>query len=208
MKKLLQVYNTPRPYISWSQYFLWLSSPKRYIEHYIYGEDGYDSDSMRLGKKMAERMELDEETDYPDIEQVAMFMPKSPKREYEIEVNFEGIPLYGILDGFNPLSNKKIIREMKTGKKWTQSMADKSGQLTFYTILVFAKYGKLPDKIYLDWAPTERNINTGKLKLTGEVKTFETKRTMQDILLFYSKIKKVWEEIQETSKKEYDKIIK
>ena len=204
----LKTYSAPRQYISWSQYSIWKRSKETYKRIYIYGEGGFTNMAMELGKKMAERMETGEESDDIDMEQVAMFMPESPEREYPIEVNFHGIPLFGKLDGFNPKNKKKIIREDKTGKKWTQAMVDKTEQLTFYAMLVIGKYEKLPDKIFLDWAPTERDPITGKLKLTGEVKTFETKRTMADILLFYAKVKRVWEEIQEMSKKEYNKVIK
>ena len=203
----LKVYSAPRQYISWSQYSLWKRSKKTYIEYYIYGEGKYDSDAMRLGKKVADRMETGEESDSMDIEQVAMFIPESPVREHPIEVNFHGVPLFGKLDGFNPKNKRKIIREIKTGKKWTQAMADKTEQLTFYAMLVLGKYGELPHKMFLDWAPTERN-DKGKLELTGEVKIFETKRTMQDVLLLYAKVKRVWEEIQEMSEKEYNKVIK
>lgn len=199
--------NTPRPYLSWSQYTLFNKSPEAYKRIYIYGEEGYHNQAMELGKEMAKRMETDEETDDMDIEQVAIFMPKSPAKEYEIRANFHGIPLFGKLDGFNPRAKRKIIREDKTGQNWTQRMVDQLEQITFYAILVLAKYGELPNKIYLDWAPTKRN-NNGELELTGEVKTFETQRTMQDIILFYAKIKRTWQEIQQMCKMEYNRIIK
>jgi hypothetical protein len=197
--------SAPRDYLSWTQYSLFNRSPELYKRIYIYGEAGYCSKAMELGKKLAERMENEEEVEDKDIEQVAMFMPKSPAREYEIRIDFHGIPLFGKLDGFNPRAKKKIIREDKTGQKWNQKMVDKTEQLTFYAMMVLAKYGKLPDKIYLDWAKTRRNED-GELELTGEIKTFETKRTMNDILIFYAKIKRTWEGIQNMTKKEYAKI--
>lgn len=203
----LKVCNTPRQYLSWSQMSLWNRSQEEYKRIYIYGEKGFCNGAMELGKKVSDGLEDNDVIEDDDIARLAIFMPQSPRKQYEIEVNFQGIPLYGILDGFNPKSKKKIIREDKTGIKFTQSMADNLGQLTFYAILVFAKYRELPHKMYLDWARTIKDEN-GKFKLTGEIKTFETKRTMQDILLFYTKMKRTWQEIQQMSKIEYSKIIK
>lgn len=196
--------NAPREYISYSQFDLFRRDPERYIQHYIYGKEGFENEAMRLGKKLAKRMETGEESD-KDIERVMIFMPELPAKEYKIRVDFQGIPLFGILDQFNPGAKGKIVRDTKSGLKYTQAMADKLGQLTFYAMLVFAKYKKLPEKMFIDWARTRRN-EQGRLEFTGEVITFETKRTMQDILLFYAKVNKAWSEIQAVTKKEYDKI--
>ena len=196
---------TPREYLSWSQMNLFERSPEEYKRIYIYGEKGYKSDAIELGKEFAKRMEEQKDGENEEINGIARFFPKSPEREKEIRVDFEGIPLLGKLDGFN--KKKLIIREDKTGKKWTQKQADKLGQITFYTILVKAKYGKMPKKIFLDWAETKRR-DDGKLEFTGKIKTFETKRTMEDILIFYQRMKKDWEGIQKLCQKEYKKVIK
>jgi hypothetical protein len=194
--------NSPRPYLSWSQYYIWKSNPEQYKQIYIYGKEGFHNQAMRLGKTLAQRMETNINTDDTNLEQVAMFLPHSPKREYEINTTFKKLPLYGKLDGFNPRSKKKIIREIKTGTNWTQRKADTLEQLTFYSILVLSKYGKLPHKLYLDWVPTKRN-EQGLLEIIGYVKTFETNRTMSDILLFFAKLKKAWSEIQTMTQTEY-----
>ena len=205
--KGLKTCNTPRPYLSWSQMSLWNRSPEEYKRVYIYGGERFCNGAMELGRKVAEGLENNGVIDDDDIARLAIFMPQSPSKEYEIKVEFQGIPLYGILDGFNPKCKRKIVRDNKTGTKYTQGTADKLGQLTFYAILVLAKYGELPYKIYIDWARTEKD-KYGKFRLTGDIKTFETKRTMQDVLLFYAKMKRTWQEIQQMSKEEYTKIIK
>jgi len=131
---------------------------------------------------------FDEEHD-PLFELMAVFMPAYPLREFDIAAEFEGIPLVGKLDGFN--ERALVVGEYKSGKHWTQGMADKSGQLTFYALLVWLKYGKLPSDIFLHWARTDEDLE-GNLKLTGEIKTFRTKRTMKDLILFSPRIKSAW----------------
>jgi len=59
----------------------------------------------------------------------------------------EGIKLLGYLDSFDP--KELNIYEYKTGKKYTQGMANKLGQLDFYALLVYLKYKKLPKSIKL-----------------------------------------------------------
>ena len=192
--------NTPRPYISWSQYSLFLRSKEQYKKVYIYGEE-FDNKYMVLGRRVAEILEKDE-ADNLTTAHIKNFIPMCPKREYEIKVDFQGVSLYGKLDQFNPRT--KALRETKTGKKWTQARADKHEQLDFYALLVYAKYGVLPSKIHLDWAETQEN--DGSVALTGRVENFTTKRTMADVLRIANKIKVVWEGIKKLTAEEYAKI--
>jgi len=48
--------NAPREYISWSQFDSFKRDPERYIQHYIYGKEGFENEAMRLGKKLAKRI--------------------------------------------------------------------------------------------------------------------------------------------------------
>lgn len=148
---------------------------------------------MRLGKLLAEARERGSDKD-PTLDFLAVFMPSYPKREYEIRVNFEGIPLFGKLDGYNPW--KKIIGEDKTGKNFTQRMADQSDQLTMYSLMVWKKSRLIP-QINLHWAKT---IEVQGLSLTGDFKTFETSRTLKDFILLSKRLKIAWEGILEMGK--------
>lgn len=189
---------SPRGYLSWSQLSLWEKDPNMYYQVYVEGLDQFRTKYLELGKRMATALEngFDDEHD-PLFEMLVVFMPGYPEREFEMNAVFEGIPLKGKLDGWN--EKTLTIGEYKTGKKWTQSMVDNCGQLTFYALLVWLKYGKLPNKIYLHWARTDEDM-VGNLKLTGEIKTFEAKRTLRDIIMFAPRLKLAWASICELDK--------
>jgi hypothetical protein len=74
-------------------------------------------------------------------------------------------------------------------------MANKLGQLDFYALLVYLKYKKLPKSIKLIWIETETNDDV--VKFTGKIKTFEVKKTKQDIIKIASRIHKAVKGIKE-----------
>ncbi len=189
---------SPRGYLSWSQMQLWEKDPNMYYQVYFEGLDMFRTRQLELGKRMATTLEngFDEERD-PLFEMLAVFMPSYPYREFEINAIFEGIPLKGKLDGFD--EKTLTIGEVKTGKYWTQSMVNSAGQLTFYALLVWLKYKKLPKEIFLHWAKTDEDME-GNLKLTGDIKTFKTQRSLKDLILFSKRIKSAWEGICELGK--------
>ena len=84
-----------------------------------------------------------------------------------------------------------VIGEFKSGRHYTQSMADDTGQLTMYALLVWLKYKKLPAKILLHWAKTDEDME-GNLFLTGDIKTFKTQRSLSDLILFSKRIRAAW----------------
>lgn len=189
---------SPRGYLSWSQLNLWEHDQNMYYQVYIENVDMYRTKYLELGKKMACALEngFSEDGD-PMLELMIVYMPAYPAREYDIKQEFEGIPLVGKLDGFDEAT--LTVGEYKSGKKWTQAMVDQHGQLTFYALLVWLKYGKLPNKIFLHWARTDEDME-GNLKLTGDIRTFETKRSLKDLILFSKRIKTAWAEICELGK--------
>lgn len=191
----------PRPYISWSQMNLVEKSPWNYVAKYLEEQIDFENKYMRLGKRLADRMEIGLPTDDALLEHLVVFLPKGEKQEFDIEVDFEGIPMRGKLDSFSPSKKTKDVREYKTGKKWTQRIADEHGQLKFYATLVWVKYGVIP-KIFLDWIPT-RELEDGTIEMTGAIQTFEVKITMTDLILFRARIKKAWAKIQELTAEHY-----
>lgn len=196
MKK--QNNTSPKGYLSWSQMNLWEKDPNIYYQVYMEGLDQFRTKYLDLGKRLATGLEngFDEAND-PIFEMVITFMPPYPQREFKVEEEFEGIPLVGIFDGWD--ENNFILGEYKSGKNWTQKMVDNLGQLTFYTLLIWLKYKRFPEKIYLHWAKTIEN-DEGVLELTGDIKTFITKRSMKDIILFSKRIKNVWQGVCELGK--------
>jgi len=202
----------PRPYLSWSQFNLFEHSPERYAKVYFNGKR-YENNSMTLGSVVDKAVE-DQETNDPTIAHLMNFIPKYPKRQFEIpalsknkKVNmgylnpltYSGIPVYGKLDGFRerPLT----VGELKTGVKWTQGMVDKADQLTYYAMLVFSKFGSLPKDIFLHWAKTEID-DDGNVRLCGDVLTFRTERNMTDIVRLFARMKRTWIGIYEMALEE------
>jgi len=192
-------------YLSWSQLWLWENKPADFIRQYIYGEWGEPNQYMLLGKKVAECLENQDAKGDPMLEHLLMFMQGFESHEHKISCNFEGVPLYMKLDGFT--TTGLILDEVKTGLKYTQKTADTNDQLTFYAIGIWKKYGKLPETIRLHWAQTHWNENN-ELELTGKIETFETTRTMTDIINFTPRILKAWKDINEAAAKEYKTAIR
>ena len=190
----IKINKTPRPYLSWSQLSLLEKSEYEYVKCYIYGEGTPVNPLLCLGKELAEALEFDLENIPEDIEIARILIPKFEKKEFKLEGRVDDIPIVGILDGFD--EKDLVIHEIKTGTyNYQQKDADKHGQLTFYSLLVYLNYGKLPNKIYLYHIPSR--FEDGNFKLKSEIRIFETKRTMKDILDITKRIKRAWKRIQE-----------
>lgn len=186
-----------RQYISWSQLNAWEKGEDYFYKVYILGQS-FENKEMAFGKKIAEGLEG--KIECPEAEFCKIYLPKMPKREYEIKVNFEGVPILVRMDAFD--DKKLIIDEYKTGRSpWTQKKVDNHGQLTMYAMAVWKKYGKIPD-IRLFWIPTDLDDN-GEVVLTGEIPyEFKTQRSLRDFALMYKRLKNAWEGIN----KFYDKL--
>jgi len=182
-----------RDYLSWSQLNIWEKNPNLYYEIYVLGLEAPYTKWMKKGKDLAEYLKNGGEADN-DVKSIAKLIPTYPEKEFEIKAKLnKNINLLGYLDSFDPKELK--IYEYKTGKKYTQKMADKLGQLDFYALLVYLKYKKLPKSIKLIWIETETNDDV--VKFTGKIKTFEVKKTMKDIIKIVSRIHKAVKGIQE-----------
>ncbi len=186
-----------KSYLSWSQLSTFERSPSLYVRMYFEGER-LDNKYLRFGKKLANRLETGEPIkDNPPLEMAASLLPSSPVREYKLIVDYDGILLLSKLDGFD--EKKLILREVKSGKRWTQNMVDRNDQITFYATAIWKKFKRLPRKIYLDWVETDE-LDNGAIIATGRVKTFETVRTLEDIVRFRLRIKNAWRGIRELSR--------
>lgn len=127
-------------------------------------------------------------------------LPRYPHMQWEGKVVFNKIPLIGKLDGVD--FNKKILIDYKTGKKeWDQKRIDEHEQLTFYALLVYViKKIKPEDFVYkIHWLPTKE---TGDFVIDFRDDpvvpiTFESKRTMKDILLYGTKIMRIVKEMEQ-----------
>lgn len=148
------------------------------------------------------------------------FLPelvRYPVLQHEMTGMFNKIPLLGFADTFRPASNgvtlekkrvdfdpkkhyKPAIRDYKTGRKpWDQKRADETGQLTMYLFMLYLRDKIQPEDVecYIDWLPT--HIEEGKIAFIkeGDIRTFKTRRTMQQVLEFGQRIKDTWEKMEE-----------
>jgi len=189
-----------KSYLSWSQ--LNTYEQGQYITRYLRDVKLHNK-YLSFGKAFHEAL-LEDSKD-KNIEQIKLLLPEYKKREFQIGTIIEKIPLFGILDGLN--IQKREFGDFKTSKGvWTQAMTDKSGQITFYWILLWKKYGWFPKRAFIHWVETTE-IN-GQVCLTGKVRTFETQRTLKDLLLFYIRMKNAWEGIEKLCDEELSKTIK
>lgn len=191
MKKLLN----PRGYLSWTQIDLWMRNPNLYIRRYVYGEAEFKNERMDFGSKVAHALETGEPTDDETINTLVALLPGGGIAEHEIRATLKTkvgeVELLGKLDRFYP--EDKSFRETKTGTtKWTQARADGHKQLDHYSALIWLAYSVVP-KIHLDWAPTSYDM--GLVELTGDIQTFEVKKTLTNVFEYLALAGKVAREI-------------
>lgn len=186
-----------RNHLSWSQMQIWEKGEQEYYDCYILGER-HDNKYTRFGKRIHSGLEQGKTND-PEVEFCRIYVPTPAKREALIKVTMESIPLLMKADGVTR-GKKPIIDEFKTGKNaWTQKQADSHGQLTFYDMIFWQKYGIIPGN-RLTWIPTVED-EKGNINVSGEIPiTFETERTLTDIAKMFTRAKKAWDGIQEFCK--------
>jgi hypothetical protein len=136
------------------------------------------------------------------IQEDLTFLPSLPryeKMQEKIKVMLGSISLVGKPDGFNLIKSKELY-DFKTGRNpWTQAKVDNCLQLKFYLFLIYIKY-KIPPEEFtcgIHWLPTKE---TGDFKIEfikeGDIKTFKTRYTMQDILSFIREIKEIYKKME------------
>ena len=158
-------------HLSHSQFCLLDKNPKEYVKRYIFGET-FSNAGMDFGKRFAEAIEKDEPTGDPIIDFGLIFMPRYDFQEFEIKID----GLLGYLDGY---SESGICGEYKTGKtEWSQKKVDEASQITFYTLLVFKKYGIIPEAELHHLSPEM------------EITSFHTERTKKDLENLEKRIEK------------------
>ena len=196
---------SPKNYISWSQIYLWRKNPQAYIDQYVYGKEPYTNEYMDFGGQVASALE-NGGCDDPSIELLIQTFPAYPKREkeYKASIKFgnETIELLAKFDGIN--TKDRVLGEYKTGTMYTQKKANDSEQLRIYHLIYYLKHKKLLNHVYLHWAETE--MVDGQIKLTGNVKTFEVKHSLLDLIKEQMEIKKIYKQISSAYKQEIKKL--
>ena len=188
-------------YLSYSQFDTYRRSPALYERIYINGQKRH-SKHMDFGKKIAEALKRGEGADLDEKLAISL-IPLAQEHEVEMMAQIEDVPMKGYLDALSIGESLAIIDEHKTGTvPWDQARVDNADQLTIYAILV-NKVLSIPldeIKIRLSYLPTYEDTD-GKIHLVGEIKTFETERTMKHIINIYPQIEEVWYGIEKLIEK-------
>lgn len=179
----------PRPYLSWSQLWLWESDPDAYIRRYVYGES-HRTREMDFGSRIADGLAKPPNGD-PQVELARSLLPEYPQREAVIESEYFDVPLMIRMDQWDEQGLR--IGEVKTGKqRWTPKRVEEWGQLTFYAMTAWRKFGSIP-KIILYWLPTVEMDE--EIELVGVCKGFDAKREQTDLVKMGLRARKAWAEI-------------
>ena len=195
---------TPRPYLSFSQLTLFERSPELYAEQYLYNQKQRISRNMSYGSKMAEGLEFETATGDPMLDLMMARIPKFELMDKPVEATLEDgkakIRLLAKPD--TSKADYSAFKEYKTSvRKWTQRMADESGQVTFYATVIWLKTGKIPQDIELVNVQVDYD-EEGRLAPTGELLRFPTKRTMTDIIKMTKRMRDGWHGIKSLCEKE------
>lgn len=176
--------------LSWSQISSFKYDPRQWYENYILGNHS-SSPEMEFGSFIDKKIQ--NETDFlPDL-------PRYPLMQHKMKVVFNGIHLVGLPDGLD--LEKFLLADYKTGKKkWDKKRADETGQLTMYLLLIFITKKISPEKFrcFIHWLPTQDNGNFEiSFSDNFKIQTFETKRTMKDLLMFGKYISETIEDMNQ-----------
>jgi len=166
-------HNLPKEYLSYSAIDSWMKSPKQFRKRYYESAPSYTSPEMVFGKLTADMLENRDES-LAHIRQYA-----TPEQQIQVEI--EGVPIFGFIDSFDPETNS--ILEYKTGRSpWTQKKVDKHLQLDIYSLCVEEIFGSVNDECMLIWMQTEKidepkvglitHEDSHGIRLTGEVTEF------------------------------------
>lgn len=205
---LKTIYHKDRP-LSWSAISSFEWNPAQWYAKYVAKELPEITPELEFGSMIDKRIQ-DDPTYLPDL-------VRYPILQHEMTGTFNKIPLLGYADTFRaPLGCHKhcddmwqpAIRDYKTGRKpWDQKRADETGQLTMYLFMLYLRDKIQPEDVecYIDWLPT--HYVDGKIAFVkeGEIHTFKTKRTMQQVLAFGQRIKDVYAAMEAYAEREAQK---
>lgn len=185
------------PTLSWSSVSCWEYCKKRndrgtWYKQYVLGERMIPNATMLAGIEIGQKL-----CTHPK------FLPEVPRPsiyEHTLKVMLGKIQLTGHMDGWTPEILDLLEYKTSMNKdRWTQKDVDNHGQLTFYCLLLWLNDGIKPEdiRIRLSAILTEEKGEKVVLSKDKIVKTFETKRTMVDLVKFMSYLEKTYKEMNE-----------
>lgn len=177
--------------LSWSAISSFEYDKEQWYRSYILGEK-QTSKEMTFGNIVDKRIQNDPSF-LPEV-------PRYPLMQHRMKVSFNGIHLVGVPDGLD-LKNFHLA-DFKTGKKaWDKKRANETGQLTMYLFLIYISEKIPPEKFkcLIHWLPTKdaSDFSIQFRDIPCLPVTFETKRSMADILKFGDRINKTVKAMQE-----------
>lgn len=173
------MFDRKRP-LSWTAISSFEYDPEQWYDKYVLLKAPPVSKEMHFGKLFADSCEAGK-----PLAPVTLYS----RVEYELKATFNGVPLIGFIDTYEPHVK---LGEFKTGKKaWDQKRADGHGQIDMYLLMLYIIHKVKPEEIHcqIQWIPTKED---GDFSISfvdpGKVHTFVTKRTMTDVLRFGQRI--------------------
>jgi len=176
--------------LSHSQLSSWEYNREDWYRSYILGMKSPPTPEMLAGNRIGDSIGTDK-SEVPDL------VPPGVK-EYELHVEYEGIPLIGYCDHFCP--NMLVLHENKTSpnkKRWTQRKADEHNQLTMYALMLNLRDGIEPEDIemWLNFIPVRLVGLTYKPDISW--RAFQTRRTKQHLEAYKQYIMRTVEAMDE-----------
>jgi len=195
VKKFEKIEVRIKEYLSHSQFRVFNTGREAYIKAYIYGYV-FVSKYMKFGSKIHDVLEHRKAVD-KDGRIALEIEPRGQRREVIMLSMIGGVPIYVKMDVVYKSRTGYGIRDVKTSLNgWTQKMADRSKQLTFYAA-VLAKEKNIPInkiRLWVDCLETSES-KAGKIHLTGRKQIIETSRTQDDVDILIPEIRYAWVEI-------------
>lgn len=197
------IYNEDRP-LSWSAISSFEWNPRQWYEKYVLKIKPIKTPELAFGSMVDERIQSDKKF-LPHLE-------RFPIMQHRMTMTFNGIPLVGVADHFDPGGKKgPRLKDDKTGRKpWDQKRADETGQLTLYTFFLYETEKIKPEdlRLSIDWLPT--HIKGGEIAFIEPNHrklipvTIHTRRTMHDILKFGQRINETYAAMEEYMNREHE----
>lgn len=169
--------------LSWSSISSFKWNKDQWWRKYVGKELPEITPELEFGSYVDKRIQ-DDPKFLPMLERYAI-------QQHKMEAAYNGIPLIGVADQFDP--NKKCIRlaDDKTGRvPWTKARADDTGQLTMYCLLLWLTRGIRPGEVelWIRWMPTHYENKKIAFIKEGDIRYFKTARTMKQVLEFGQEI--------------------
>ena len=185
----IESFNEKRP-LSWSAISQFRYDKESWYQKYILGGEQEVTIEMDFGKNIGERIASDP-TFLPQI-------VRHNKMEHEFKCKLGDIHLLGFADSFCDITFKHLAEYKTSRKKWDQKRVDGHQQLDMYLLMNYLMNKVKPEEVNVTlWViPTEFQKEE-LIYLEKEIKKYQTKRTMVDILKFAEEIKRVYKQMGE-----------